>query len=153
VISIHLRNVGWLQMMRMPKRSFMVDYVLACIAAVLLHEMAHVLAARASGIRIKRVGITWKGPYIVREQGPPFANLCIALAGPAMNLAFALLCWRFAPQFSLVNLALGGYNLLPIRGLDGYNAFAAYRRLRVSAPLTAVVPGRSIVVVNAKSEL
>jgi Zn-dependent protease len=121
---------------------FMVDYLLACIAAVLLHEIAHVLAARASGIRVKRVGITWKGPYIVREQGPPFANLCIALAGPVLNLALALSFWRFAPQFGLVNLALGGYNLLPfIRGLDGYHALAAYRKLRVPALLKAPLEG------------
>lgn len=130
-----------------------VDYLLACIAAVLLHEMAHVLAARASGIRVKRVGMTWKGPYIVREQGPPFANLCIALAGPVLNLALALSFWTLAPQFGLVNLALGGYNLLPfIRGLDGYHALAAYRKLRVSS---AVTPDRSssLQCVNAKSEL
>jgi Zn-dependent protease len=125
----------------MPKRSFMVDYLLACIAAVLLHEMAHVLAARASGIRVKRVGIAWKGPYIVREQGPAVANLCIALAGPVLNLALALSFWRFAPQFGLVNLALGGYNLLPIRGLDGCHALAAYRKLRVSALLKTPLEG------------
>ena len=131
-----------------------VNYILACIAALLLHEMGHVLAARASGIRVKRVGIAWKGPYIVREQGSPVANLCIALAGPVLNLVLALSFWTFAPQFGLVNLALGGYNLLPfIRGLDGYHALAAYRKLRVSAPVTAVVPGRSIAAVNAKSEL
>jgi Zn-dependent protease len=137
----------------MPKRRFMVDYLLACIAAVLLHEVAHVLVARASGVRVKRVGISWKGPFIVREPGPPVANLCIALAGPVVNLALALSFWTFAPQFGLVNLALGGYNLLPfIPGLDGYHALAAYRKLSVSAPRTAVVPGRSIAVVNAKSE-
>jgi Zn-dependent protease len=111
-----------------------VDYLLACIAAVLLHEMAHVLAARVMGIRVKRLGMDWKGPYIVREQGPPFANLCIALAGPVLNMALALSFWRLAPQFGLVNLALGGYNILPfIRGLDGHHALAAYRKLRVSA--------------------
>jgi Zn-dependent protease len=113
-----------------------VDYLIACIAAVLLHEMAHVLAARASGIRVKRVGIDWKGPYIVREQGPPFANLCIALAGPVLNLGLALSFWTFAPQFGLVNLVLGGYNLLPfIRGLDGHHALAAYRKLRAAATI------------------
>jgi Zn-dependent protease len=117
-----------------------VDYLLSCIAAVILHELAHVFLAAALGIRIKHIGISWKGPYIVREQGPPFKNLCIALAGPVLNLALALSFWTFAPQFGLVNLALGGYNLLPfIPGLDGYHALAAYRKLRVSA----VAPDRS----------
>lgn len=117
------------------------DYLLACIAAVLLHEMAHVLAARAMGIRVKRVGVTWMGPYIVREQGPPFANLRIALAGPVLNLALALSFWTFAPQFGLVNLALGAYNLLPFRGLDGYHALAAYRKLRVSEAVKTLPEG------------
>ena len=142
----------------MPKRTLgaksgmaFVDYLLACIAAVLFHEMAHVLAARALGIRVKRMGMNWKGPYIVREQGPPFASLCIALAGPVSNLALALSFWTFAPQFALVNLALGAYNLLPfIRGLDGYHALAAYRKLRVSG---AVAPDRPIEVGRRKPEL
>ena len=59
-----------------------------------------------------------------------------------------LMAWLFVLAAAVV---LGGYNLLPfIRGLDGYNALAAYRKLRVSA---AVAPGRSVAVVNAKSEL
>lgn len=103
-------------------------YLLLGLPAVLLHEIAHLSAAKAMGIRVKRVGVSWKGPYIVREQGPPLSNLCIALAGPAINLALAAACWRFAPQFGLVNLVLGAYNLLPfVRGLDGSNALAAYR--------------------------
>jgi len=28
-------------------------------------------AAIALGVRVKRVGISWRGPYIVREQGQP----------------------------------------------------------------------------------
>jgi Zn-dependent protease len=106
------------------------NYFIVCMAAVFLHEMAHVLVATAMGIRIKRVGISWKGPFIVREQGPHFANLCTALAGPAMNLVLGVLLWRFSPQFGLVNLVLGSYNLLPfIPGLDGHNALHAYRKL------------------------
>jgi Zn-dependent protease len=107
-----------------------VEYLAVCVVAVIMHEMAHVLVARAMGIRIKRAGISWRGPYIVREQGLPLANLCTALAGPALNLLLGVALWRFAPQFSLVNLLLGTYNLLPfIPGLDGYNALAAYRKL------------------------
>jgi len=108
----------------------MAEYLSACIAAVILHELAHILVAAAMGIRIKRVGISWRGPYIVREQGHPFGNFCTALAGPALNLLLASLLWSSAPQFSLINFLLGAYNLVPfIPGLDGYNALAAYRKI------------------------
>ena len=104
-------------------------YLILGIPAVLLHEMAHVLAATALDVRVKRFGISWKGPYVVREQGAPFANFCIALAGPALNLFLAITFWTFAPQFGLVNMVLGLYNLMPfIPGLDGHRALAAYRK-------------------------
>jgi len=112
--------------------SSFVGYLMICIVAVTLHEVAHALVATAAGIRIKRIGISWRGPYLVREQGPPLAGLCTALAGPALNLLLGVAFWGIVPQFSLVNLMLGTYNLLPfIPGLDGYNALAAYRRLGV----------------------
>ena len=112
-----------------------VGYLTACIAAVVLHELAHVVAAIALGVRVKRVGISWRGPYIVREQGTPLASFLIALAGPGLNLLLAFGFWGFSPEFGLVNLLLGGYNLLPfIPGLDGSNALAALRKLRPFAP-------------------
>ena len=111
-----------------------IGYLAICFAAVVSHELAHVLVATTAGIRIKRMGVTWKGPYIVREQGPPLASLCTALAGPAMNLALCLAFWKASPNFGMVNLVLGAYNLLPfIRGLDGHNALCAYRRLAAPA--------------------
>ena len=111
-----------------------IGYLAICFAAVVSHELAHVLVATTAGIRIKRMGVTWKGPYIVREQGPPLANFFTALAGPAMNLALCVGFWKLSPQFGVVNLVLGAYNLVPfIPGLDGYNALHAYRRLSVPA--------------------
>jgi len=112
--------------------SGLAEYLSACIAAVILHELGHLLVATAVGIRVKRVGIAWRGPYIVREQGRPLGNFCTALAGPALNLLLAVVLWSSAPQFSLINLLLGAYNLVPfIPGLDGYNALVAYRKLGV----------------------
>jgi Zn-dependent protease len=107
-----------------------VAYLTICVLALILHELGHAMVATATGIRIKRVGISWRGPYLVREQGPPMACVLTALAGPAMNLVLGMAFWHTAPQFSVVNLVLGAYNLLPfIPGLDGYNALAAYRKL------------------------
>ena len=117
--------------------SEMTEYIEICIVAVVLHELAHVLVARLMGIRIKRVGISWIGPYLVREQGLPLASFLTSLAGPVTNLLVGVFFWKISPQFGLVNLVLGAYNLIPfIRGLDGYNALRAYRQLAASPSTT-----------------
>jgi Zn-dependent protease len=109
------------------------NYLLACIAAVTLHELAHVLAAFLMGIRVRRIGLSWKGPYIVREQGKPIANACVALSGPVLNLILAASCWDSGSQFAVINLVLGLSNLLPfVPGGDGQRAMASLRKLRVS---------------------
>ncbi len=111
----------------------MIEYIGVCILATLLHEVAHFAVARALGIRVKGFGINWRGPYMIREQGAPLACIFTALAGPVVNLAIAGVFWKVAPQFGLVNVVLGAYNLLPfVPGLDGHNALGAYRRLVAS---------------------
>ena len=50
-------------------------------------------------------------------------DLAALAAGAGVNLALAL-CFGFLPQyrfqlFSAINLVMGGFNLLPIQGLDG----------------------------------
>ena len=107
-----------------------VGYLTVCLAAVILHELGHAVVATATGIRIKRIGISWIGPYLVREQGPPIAGFFTALAGPVLNLMLGVWFWGSAPQFSMVNLVLGAYNMVPfVPGLDGYNALAAFRKI------------------------
>ena len=93
------------------------------VSAVALHELSHVAMARMQGLKVKRVGVKWKGPYIVREAGTPEQNLRVCLAGPAANLLFAFMCSRVAPVFAFCNLVLGAYNLLPIPGSDGLRAW------------------------------
>ena len=105
-------------------------YLTASVPALIFHEAAHVVAANMSGVRVKRFGLSWKGPYIVREQGPPLANFLIALAGPVANLAIGFASWGLMPHFGLVNILLGAYNLLPFMpGLDGHRAWIALRQL------------------------
>src|SRR5258707_7658802 len=83
--------------------------------AVLLHESAHLVAAYLGGVRVKHVGLSWRGPYIVREPGTPLQNTFVSLSGPAMNLLLCLLCWRLSETFAFVNGFLAVMNLLPIR--------------------------------------
>ena len=111
----------------------LVEYILYCFIASSLHEIAHALVATALGSRIKRVGISWRGPYLVREQGIPILNLCVVVSGPALNLILAFAYWYSAREFALINLVLGASNALPfLPGGDGRNAMAAIRKLRAS---------------------
>jgi len=101
------------------------------VLAITLHELAHIALARACGLRVKRMGISWIGPYLVREQGTAAINVCVALVGPLANLALALAFWRAAPLFAQVSLILGAYNLLPfVPRTDGQHAWNALRTAR-----------------------
>jgi len=116
-------------------------YLALCLPAVVFHELAHVAVAKLMGLRIKRFGLSWRGPYLVREQGAPLANLYTALAGPALNLALGVSLWSIAPHFSLVNTVLGCYNLLFfIPGLDGHHALLAWRKMSESKTASPVQP-------------
>ena len=99
--------------------------ILPIVAAAVCHEAGHVICARSLGLKIRRLGLNWRGPYIIREQGNPLQNLAVSLAGPLMNLILAgsmvLGPWLGigAVIFGLYNLALGVFNLLPVPCSDG----------------------------------
>lgn len=102
----------------------MIDLVLT----VLMHEAGHAIATLANGLRIKRVGISWKGVYIVRESGSPAVNAQVALAGPLMNLVLALLTAADHHHFAVLNLIFAIVNLLPLPHSDGSHALAHLRQ-------------------------
>lgn len=119
-------------------------FLLTALVTLALHEAAHVIMARVLGVRVKRVGVNWRGPFIVREPGEPRSNLYISLAGPLINVIVATLFWTTAPLFAQLNLVLGLSNLLPIAGSDGFRAWAALRELRSrSRTITGVKAGRT----------
>jgi len=99
------------------------------VLAMVLHECGHLAAAAALGVRIKRVGIQWKGIFTVREQGTVRQNLIIALAGPSVNLILIAVGPWF-PMFSLANLCCVLVNMLPIKGSDGFRVADCWRRSR-----------------------
>ncbi len=99
----------------------MATCTLITLAVMILHEVGHLAAARLLGIRIQRVGISWKGLYVIRESGPAFDNLITTLAGPLFNLLLAT-AWPLSRQFALANLIFAIGNLLPMAGSDGQRA-------------------------------
>ena len=100
------------------------------IIAMLLHECGHLAAALALGLRVKNIGMKWnKGLYTVREQGSPYQNLLISLAGPFVNLLL-IGAAPWIPQFGLANFCYALANMLPIDGSDGFRVAACWRQIR-----------------------
>ena len=111
--------------------------VTVCLVSVLLHELAHLATAKALRVPVKRVGISWKGPYIVREAGTPPQNLAISLAGPAANAMLLMV-----PGFFLINLVILVPNLF-VKDSDGRRAWKCWNAIVSSktVPGTLVVEG------------
>ena len=99
------------------------------LLAMVLHEIGHLCVAQALGLKVKRVGVCWKGMYTVREAGSPEVNLQVSLAGPLTNLALMAL-WPVSPTLGLANLFVGVTNLLPLSGSDGKRAMSCLREMR-----------------------
>lgn len=93
------------------------------IAAIILHELAHLAAIAVCGYKIRAVKFTVKGIQIdisAQNKARLASELLISFAGP---LAGLLSAWAFfsvdLPAYGYVSVILSLFNLLPIAGLDG----------------------------------
>jgi Zn-dependent protease len=97
-------------------------YVLASLGSVSVaygvHELAHYVAAKMLGVRIKKFGFSKYGVYLIREQGTLSQNRLISAAGPLSNVLMVGVCHRW-PLLVMANLVLAVVNLLPISNSDG----------------------------------
>lgn len=98
------------------------------LIAMAFHEAAHIVVAMALGLRVKKIGWSWKGMYTVRDPGPPEKNLIVSMAGPLLNLAL-ILTWHWFPTFGLANLCCGAVNFLPIEGSDGARILRCWQQM------------------------
>ncbi len=99
------------------------------VLAMLLHEVGHVLAALAPGVKIKSIRFRWKGLCVVREAGSAPRNLIVSLAGPLANLVL-IMSWHWSPMFGLANLCFAFFNLLPMEGSDGDRVMRCWDQMR-----------------------
>jgi Zn-dependent protease len=118
-------------------------FLLLCLAGVfacvVLHELGHALMARWFGIGTESITLYPIGGVarLHRMSDKPFEEICIALAGPAVNLVLALLLAplaiatfgpatipdvgisRFVFELLRANVMLLLFNLLPCFPMDG----------------------------------
>jgi Zn-dependent protease len=127
----------------LPLAVYLGVLVLGIFACVILHELGHALMARQFGIRTRDITLYPIGGIarLERMSDRPLEEICIALAGPAVNVVIAfmlagmlLLSLTMVSLEQLVhgslganlllglllaNMMLAGFNMLPAFPMDG----------------------------------
>ena len=124
---------------------FIINAIVSFLAALVLHELGHYVAARLCGVPIKQAGFGWGpklfgvrvsdvdcqlrmlpvGAYIqmdmiALQQRPLLQQLFVLGAGVGMNLTLCVLTW--GSLFGALNLALAIGNIVPFYQLDGWKS-------------------------------
>jgi len=133
-----------------------VFFILALFGCVVLHEYGHALTARRYGVKTKSITLLPIGGVANMEKMPdkPIHELWVALAGPAVNFAIAILLGIYFyisgtfPDFSqesidpnitmgnflfylfIVNIILAVFNLIPAFPMDGGRVLRALLSMR-----------------------
>ena len=151
-----------------------VGFILALFFCVLLHEFGHALTARQFGIRTKSIMLLPIGGIASIEKMPedPRLEILIALAGPAVSSAIALVLWillrmgnglvpledlsitggSFLQRLMIINILLAAFNMLPAFPMDGGRVFRAMLSLRmepVKATRIAAVVAQALALLMA----
>ena len=141
-VFLHPTFLMFLLYLGMTTRSAaVVGLFVAAFACVLLHEFGHALTARRFGIATQDITLYPIGGVARLERMPrsPGAEVLIALAGPAVNVAILLVlllihflggpgevipAW-FLVNLGFINLMLVAFNLIPAFPMDGGRVFRA----------------------------
>lgn len=122
-----------------------INIIISFAGALVLHELGHLLAARACGVQVTQAGLGWGpklfgfrvngvdyqlrllplGAYIRMDMAglqrrPLCQQLFVLLAGIAVNLILGVASW--GTFFGTLNLVLAAGNLLPLYQQDGWKA-------------------------------
>ena len=112
---------------------------LMLFSSVALHELGHALVARRYGLNTRDITLYPFGGMANLEGRPEpgWPEAAIAAAGPGVNLLLALaalplvyLDLPLTEGFALVNLLMGGLNLLPAFPMDGGRVLRSLLTLR-----------------------
>lgn len=114
------------------------------LLALLFHEGAHALMARARGYVVKKIVLLPYGAMMsAGENFDKTSSVLIGLAGPCCNIVLALvtlgLWWLYLASypytiaFLYANLSLGLFNLLPVYPLDGSRVVLGFCKNKLKA--------------------
>lgn len=128
-------------------------FVSALFGIIVLHELGHALAARRFGIPTSDITLLPIGGVARLEGMPekPYQELIVAIAGPAVNFALALVFWMLVrsadaitslTHFNLVggsllaklqyvNIGLALFNLIPAFPMDGGRVLRSLLAMRL----------------------
>jgi len=138
-------------MCKIFRRITLINIILACILAILIHEGFHIIASRLFGFALygfkpSIVGIRaqLRGSYSLGKQ------MVVYMAGPFGNFIAAVLLINtkgFLLNLCEANVAIGFFNLLPLYPLDGgqifiiisYKFLGSIRTLKVAKRLSAII--------------
>ncbi|MCQ2392161.1 MAG: site-2 protease family protein [Kiritimatiellae bacterium] len=137
------------------------SFALALAVSVTLHELGHALTARAFGYPTRDITLSLLGgcASLISLPRKAWQEFLTAVAGPAVSFLLSGLCWAallFLPienhwvanvlyYSSMMNLMLGGFNLLPGFPMDGGRIFRSIARAftsRAKATYAAMIVGR-----------
>ncbi|MFL6091110.1 MAG: M50 family metallopeptidase [Aeromicrobium sp.] len=108
-------------------------FVLGLYVSVFLHELAHMVAARGFGLRVRSITLHILGGETSIE-GPgrtPMQEFVIAVVGPIVSLLIGFGCFLegqghpVIASLGWINIVVGVFNLLPGLPLDGGRALRA----------------------------
>jgi membrane-associated protease RseP (regulator of RpoE activity) len=128
-----------------------INMILSFACALVLHELGHLLAARACRVAVTQAGLGWGpklfsfrlsgveyqlralpiGAYIRMDMSglqkrPLIQQLFVLLAGIGVNLTLAAIAW--GSFFGTLNLVLALANLLPVYQQDGWKSGMVFFR-------------------------
>lgn len=127
-------------------------YMLPALFAIILHEIGHLfmmwlLECAPKRIKLIPASIQITAPFQKRYRN----DVLIAASGPAVNiLLFLTLYFNFLAfgnqvtlYFAMLNLVIGVFNLLPVKGLDGgtilYCILAKYKEPERAALILKII--------------
>ncbi|HMP77000.1 MAG TPA: site-2 protease family protein [Kiritimatiellia bacterium] len=122
--------------------------VIGILISVAVHELGHSLVARGRGFPVHSIVLTPVGGVAFLSRSPRRSNdeISIAIAGPLVSIAVAVLLWFGAygiwelgmpalastiQVIGAVNLGLAIFNMLPCFPMDGGRVFRAWQAKRV----------------------
>ena len=143
-----------------------VIFILSIFVTVFLHELGHALAAKKYNIKTKDITILPIGGLARLERIPekPKEELIVAIAGPAVNIALAIITGLFITlpeikeltiqlsggvnqsnfflNFFIVNIWLALFNLIPAFPMDGGRVLRAILSMKVERHIATKIAAR-----------